>query len=68
MCLQQYFEYYTGQLVQVQLPESRNAVQKVVCSIMNDVEFSLVARNRDKFTQQFINFRREVCGISLVEP
>jgi len=66
----EFFDFYTTTLVKGQLPERREVLQKSILGIMEDVEFSLLPRNRDKFTQQLINFRREIVSsyITLVMP
>lgn len=57
-------------LISAQLPERREPVKKAILGVMEDVEFNLVSRNRDKFTQQMLGFRREITSnfITLIQP
>ena len=65
----EYYEYYITELVKGQLPELQATLQANVIKIMDNVEVNLHPRNRDKFTQQLINFRREVTNtMTLIHP
>ncbi|TPX44123.1 hypothetical protein SeLEV6574_g04696 [Synchytrium endobioticum] len=55
-----YFDYYTSQLVSSQLSERREILSKAIQQLMDGVEYNLYPKNRDRFTQQLLNFRREM--------
>ncbi|TPX35726.1 hypothetical protein SmJEL517_g01976 [Synchytrium microbalum] len=56
----EHFNYYTAQLVLSQLPERQEILSKALQQLMEGVEFNLLPKNRDRFTQQLLNFRREM--------
>ncbi|GBC18414.2 uncharacterized protein OCT59_006460 [Rhizophagus irregularis] len=65
-----YWEQYTRNLVLYQLPERRDILAKALSSLMQDVEISLISKNRDRFTQNLSTFKRELTNdnVILVAP
>ncbi|KAI9208668.1 exportin-7 [Polychytrium aggregatum] len=56
----EYFEYYTQTLVHFQVPERQEFLRKCFASLMDGIEQSVASKNREKFTQQLLRFRREL--------
>lgn len=44
------------------LPESDREIATMAFAKLTSVEFSLSAANRERFTTQFLNFKREMAG------
>ncbi|CAG8800744.1 3124_t:CDS:2, partial [Racocetra persica] len=67
---QDYFNKYTENILQHQLPERREALRKAIKTLMEDVDFNLTAKNRDRFTQNLNTFKRELTNgnVILVPP
>ncbi|CAG8605302.1 4489_t:CDS:2 [Ambispora leptoticha] len=65
-----YMYTYTQNLIQYQLPERREILQKALDSLMEDVELNLTTKNRDRFTQNLTSFKRELNNnnVILVQP
>ncbi|CAI2183999.1 8336_t:CDS:10 [Funneliformis geosporum] len=65
-----YWEQYTRNLVLCQLLERRDVLAKALTSLMQDVEFNLISKNRDRFTQNLTTFKRELTNdnVILVAP
>ncbi|CAG8679341.1 14585_t:CDS:2, partial [Funneliformis caledonium] len=65
-----YWEQYTRNLVLYQLLERRDVLAKALTSLMQDVEFNLISKNRDRFTQNLSTFKRELTNdnVILVAP
>ncbi|KAL3895977.1 MAG: hypothetical protein SGCHY_004365 [Lobulomycetales sp.] len=66
----EFYDYYVDVLVSAQLPDRQAAVKKAITGVMEDIELSLHSRNRDRFTQQMLGFRREITSqfITLIQP
>ncbi|CAG8489054.1 27229_t:CDS:10 [Gigaspora margarita] len=67
---QDYLNKYTENILQHQLPERREALRKAIKTLMEDVDFNLTTKNRDKFTQNLSTFKRELTNgnVILVPP
>ncbi|GBC01861.1 hypothetical protein RclHR1_04360006 [Rhizophagus clarus] len=61
-----YWEQYTRNLVLYQLPERRDILAKALSSLMQDVEISLISKNRDRFTQNLSTFKRELTNDNVI--
>ncbi|RUS20332.1 Exportin-7-B [Endogone sp. FLAS-F59071] len=62
---------YTQTVINSQLPERREFLHKSLGTLMEEVEWTnLSAKNRDRFTQNLANFRRELnsASLSLILP
>ncbi|KAJ3088714.1 Exportin 7, partial [Quaeritorhiza haematococci] len=66
----EFFQFYIAKVIQNQLPERQEAVNKMLNALMEGIEPNLLSKNRDRFTQQCLNFRRDVNNqlISLIAP
>ena len=56
----QYFEKLQESIVAGQPEERRTQMEQCFHNLMDGVEFSLLTKNRDRFTQNLSVFRREV--------
>ncbi|CAG8441662.1 1197_t:CDS:10 [Scutellospora calospora] len=67
---QDYLNKYTENILQHQLPERREALKKAMKTLMEDVDFNLTSKNRDRFTQNLNTFKRELTNenVILVPP
>ena len=81
-----YYEYYINTLVQGQPIYQQQTIHTVfnlndsslisfswiqlISKLMEDVDDTLLLKNRDRFTQNLLNFRREVkCqGVTMIQP
>ncbi|RHZ90241.1 hypothetical protein Glove_2g14 [Diversispora epigaea] len=63
---QEYFNEYVENLIQYQLPGRREGLQKALKNLMDDVDFNLSAKSRDRFTQNLNTFKRELTNENIV--
>ncbi|CAG8602788.1 1085_t:CDS:10 [Paraglomus occultum] len=66
----EYFFEYTQLILQLQLPERRETLAKALTALMEDFEWNLTSKNRDRFTQNLCQFKRELSthNVVLVQP
>ncbi|KAJ3206287.1 hypothetical protein HK099_000575, partial [Clydaea vesicula] len=53
-----FFDYCLRILLQNQLPENQEILASLLKNLMDGIEFNLLSKNRDRFTQQIVQFRR----------
>ncbi|KAL7747065.1 hypothetical protein RI367_007561 [Sorochytrium milnesiophthora] len=65
---QNFYEMYISKLAEAQLPERRPQITKLLCSITEDVDMTLVLRSRDRLTNNIAAFRRDISqqGVTLM--
>ncbi|GAB5593863.1 hypothetical protein Unana1_08763 [Umbelopsis nana] len=61
----EYMMEYVSNVINHQLPERREFLSMSIQSLMNGVEWNLVPRNRERFTQNLSAFRRELNSNSI---
>ncbi|GJJ68840.1 exportin-7 [Entomortierella parvispora] len=62
----EFYEEYSQNFVQNQLPDRRDHVQVAVAGLMEGVEDNLTMQNRDRFTTNATAFRRECSQLTLM--
>ncbi|KAI8851513.1 armadillo-type protein [Chytridium lagenaria] len=53
----EFFEFYTTKIIQNQLPERQGLLGKAFQALMEGIQFNLITKNRDLFTQQVLQFK-----------
>ncbi|KAJ3297575.1 hypothetical protein HK104_000373 [Borealophlyctis nickersoniae] len=56
----EFYHAYIHSLIHAQLPLRQEAVAKALHKIMENVEYNMLGANKDRFTQNVMNFRREL--------
>ncbi|KAJ3053742.1 hypothetical protein HK097_003512 [Rhizophlyctis rosea] len=66
----EFWDFYIGTLVNGQLDGWKEAVGTALRKIMDGIEVNILPANKDRFTQQFLSFRREMAQnqITLMFP
>ncbi|KAG0375493.1 Ran-binding protein 17 [Mortierella sp. AD032] len=61
-----FYNEFISQFIQSQLPDRQEHIQTAATALMEGIECNLTTLNRDRFTQNITNFRRECTQMTLM--